>query len=235
MTGPAVSIVLPCWNDEQALQTRLSGLVTLEPRPQLIVADASTDRAAIESICQAHAAELVFVEQAGRGAQLNAGAALATGDIIAFLHADTEFTAAHYEALRQASTVGGEEEIGAGCFYKDVAAAYPSGFYSRTLYRFYARHLGILYGDLCVFVRRALFEEMGGYDPLPLMEDVAFSSRLRDNARVRWLDPPIVASSRKFERDGFCRRKLSNIGLTWLFRLGVPAATLHRIYYGRGR
>lgn len=231
MSEPSVSIVLPCWNDAAALEVRLAGLATLEPSPQLIVADASDDREQIVAICAAFAAQLVEVEEAGRGAQLNAGAVVAEGEVIVFLHTDTEFSAAHYEALRQALVE--DQELGAGCFYKDVAAAYPRGFYSVGVYRFYARHLGILYGDLCVFVRRALFEQMGGYDPLPLMEDVAFSSRLRDAAKVRWLDPPIVASARKFERDGFWRRKLSNIGLTWLFRLGVRADHLHRLYYRR--
>ena len=92
-------------------------------------------------------------------------------------------------------------------------------------------HIGTLYGDQSVFVLRSVFFEIGGFEGLPLMEDVNFSSKLRDYGNVRVLTPKIRSSKRKFSRDGTLQRKLKNMWLIILYRLGVSPYKLAEMYY----
>jgi GT2 family glycosyltransferase len=95
-----------------------------------------------------------------------------------------------------------------------------------------SRLTGIATGDQAIFVRRAVFEALGGYPDIPLMEDVELSARLRRRGRIACLRARVTTSSRKWERDGIAR----TIALMWTLRLlyvaGVPPAVLHRWYYG---
>ena len=92
--------------------------------------------------------------------------------------------------------------------------------------------IGTLYGDQSVFVLRSIFFELGGFEGLPLMEDVNFSSKLRDYGNVRVLAPKIKSSKRKFSREGTLLRKLKNMWLIILYRLGVSPYKLAEMYYG---
>lgn len=225
-----VSFVIPCRDDTGCLRDCLRALVALEPMPELVVADASRDRGAVRDVSAEFGAVLVEVGEPGRGGQLEAGARVATGEVIVFLHADSEFGQRHYDSLLGAFR--GDNLLGGGAFFKELRFSYPSLAMFSGIYRLYARYVGTLYGDQGVFVAREVFEAMGGMGPLPLMEDVAFSSRLRDAARVRVLDPPLRSSARKFEAEGRWRRKLKNMWLVALFRLGVSPERLYRMYYG---
>jgi hypothetical protein len=105
--------------------------------------------------------------------------------------------------------------------------------------RWYSRYIGVLYGDQSVFVRRAHFESMGELREIPHMEDVDFSKRLRRSGKMTLIDPPIRTSMRKFKAEGTVWRKVQNVTLVTLFRLGVSPERLHRWYYrwknaGRG-
>ena len=226
---PAVSFVIPCRNDSAILSACLDTLTGLDPRPGLVVADCSDDWMSVRDLCQEHGAQFVQVEKPCRGAQLDAGAAVAGGNVIVFHHADSEFSQAHYDALRDLFVR--DPMLGGGAFLKDLAAAYPRLAWLRPLHRFFTRHIGTMYGDQSVFVAREVFEMMGGFGDLPLMEDVRFSARLRDAVRVKVIGPPLRSSRRKFDRDGVWRRKLGNMLLVTLYRLGVCPGKLARIYY----
>jgi hypothetical protein len=208
----------------------LRHLSALVPLPELVVADASRERGAVRNACGEFGAVLVEVGEPGRGGQLDAGARVATGEVLVFQHADSEFGQAHYDSLLAAFR--DDPLLGGGAFFKELRFSYPGLAIFSGVYRFYARYVGTLYGDQSVFVAREVYRAMGGIDPLPLMEDVAFSSRLRDAARVKVLDPPLRSSTRKFEAEGRWRRKLKNMWLVALFRLGVPPERLYRMYYG---
>lgn len=231
--APAVSFVIPCRNDLGMLMNCLASLTVLDPRPRLVVADASDDWMAVRDLCERHGVQFVQVEKPCRGAQLDAGAAVAGGDVIVFHHADSAFSQAHYNALRDLFVR--EPMLGGGAFLKDLATAYPGLSWFRPLHRLYTCHVGTLYGDQSIFVAREVFEMMGGFGDLPLMEDVSFSARLRDTARVKVIGPPLRSSRRKFSRDGVWRRKIENMRLVALFRLGVSPEKLARLYYRGGQ
>jgi hypothetical protein len=94
------------------------------------------------------------------------------------------------------------------------------------------RWLGLPYGDQGIFVRRDVFERLGGYRPLPLMEDVELVRRLGACGRLRHLDTPVAVSARRWERDGWLWRSTCNMALVALYFCGVDPARLARRYYG---
>jgi hypothetical protein len=98
--------------------------------------------------------------------------------------------------------------------------------------RWYNRHIGALYGDQTLFVRREQFQRMKGFKDIPLMEDIEFSRRLRKTGRIALLDPPVWASARRHKQKGSLRVTLFNMLIMVLFRFGVSPWTLHRWYYG---
>jgi GT2 family glycosyltransferase len=92
---------------------------------------------------------------------------------------------------------------------------------------------GTMFGDQSVFARRAVFEKIGGFKDMPLMEDVDFSRRLRLAGKVVLLDPPLMSSSRRHLVHGQVRTSIENFVLLWLFKFGVSPHMLHRWYYRR--
>jgi hypothetical protein len=96
-----------------------------------------------------------------------------------------------------------------------------------------SRLTGIATGDQAIFVRRSVFEALGGYPDIPLMEDVELSARLKRCGRIRCLHERVTTSSRKWEREGIVRTIVLMWTLRFLYALRVDPARLHRLYYGR--
>jgi uncharacterized protein len=99
--------------------------------------------------------------------------------------------------------------------------------------RFLTRHGGTLYGDQSIFVRRDVFQQLGGFARIPLMEDVEFSRRLRAAGKIAVLDPPVESSARRHLRKGAWRTSIQNGLFIVLYKLGVSPHRLHRWYYGQ--
>jgi hypothetical protein len=92
-------------------------------------------------------------------------------------------------------------------------------------------HIGTMYGDQSIFVVRSVFQDLGGFRDLPLMEDVCFSSRLREYGAVNLIGPPIRSSDRKFSKEGRIQRKMKNVWLVFLYRIGINPERLAQMYY----
>jgi rSAM/selenodomain-associated transferase 2 len=166
----------------------------------------------------------------GRARQMNAGAREARGDVILFLHADTRLPDGALEAVSAALD---DQRVIAGRF--DVCFDSP-----RLVFRMIAffmnlrsRLSGISTGDQAIFVRRSVFESIGGYPDIPLMEDIELCRRLKRHGRLAALRPRVTASARKWEREGALRTMALMWALRFLYMVGVPPARLHRWYYGR--
>jgi rSAM/selenodomain-associated transferase 2 len=227
VSGLALSVVIPCWRDAAALGRVLPMLQTLPGIGEIIVADA-TESDECRALARAAGCLVAHCPRPSRGAQMNAGAELARGDVLLFHHADSDLNAGHvanlHAAMRDPALLGGG-------FYRHFDARHP---HLRRLEK-WGRRLndwgGTIFGDQSVFVRRAHFEKLGGFADIPLMEDVEFSKRLRRSGRTRLLDPPMQASARRFTRRGPWRTTLTNGVLLTLYHLGVSPTRLHRIYY----
>ncbi len=163
----------------------------------------------------------------GRARQMNAGAALCRSDVLLFPHADTAIAPRHIEALRH---LFDDPDARSGRFdlkLDDSGAIYRLIAFMINLR---SRITGIHTGDQAQFVRRELFERIGGFPDIPLMEDIALSRLLRKEGGVRCLRPPVVTSSRRWKKHGILRTILLMWRLRWQFWRGIPAEKLARDY-----
>lgn len=227
-----LSIVIPCWNDAAALRQILATLRGLRGLAEVIVADASHTPDCGE-IAAIFGARLVRCEQPNRGAQMNAGAAVAGGDVLLFHHADSQLTQRHVDSLLAAME---NPDVIGGAFFREFDARHPRLRWLEFFARWFNQLGGTLYGDQSLFVRREHFEKtLRGFAEIPLMEDIEFSRRLRRSGRTIVLDPPLQTSARRHEKNGSWKTTVQNGWLIFLYRIGVSPWRLHRIYYGQKR
>ena len=226
-----LSVVIPCWDDAEALRETLKAFGSLWGIDEVVVADAS-EAAECREIAAASFARVVRCPAPSRGGQMNAGAAVATGDLLVFHHADSILTQGHVEALR---SLKDRPEVVGGAFHRKFSDRHWWLRWLERVNRVLSTHGGTLYGDQTLFVRRAPFARMGGFAEIPLMEDVEFSKRLRRLGPVVVLDPPMASSVRRFERLGAWRTSVQNGAALLLFRFGVSPRWLHAWYYRADR
>jgi len=222
-----VSVIVPAWNDQVNLTHLLPALARLKGLHEVIVADASPHSIAAESARTAGATYLA-TSQPNRGAQMNLAAEYATGDVLIFHHADSVLTAAHVAAIDRA--LRNPETIG-GAFYRKFDGRHPHLRWLEVAGRFFTRHGGTFFGDQSIFVRRGAFRALGGFAPIPLMEDMEFSRRLRRAGRVAVLDPPVESSARRHASGGAWRTSLQNGLFIVLYKCGLSPRYLHHWYY----
>lgn len=240
MSVPFVSIVVPVLRDAPELERLLdalagqgaAGVAGSDPSSELIVANGDGADPDVAALRRRFPGVRWTASDPGRGRQLNAGARLASGEWLLFLHADTcpepGWRAGIARAAQDPRVVGGALRF---TLRSDARAA-------RLVERGVAwrvRWLGLPYGDQGIFVRRAVFEQVGGCRPLPLMEDVDLVRRLRRRGRMAHLRTPILVSPRRWDRDGWLRRTASNLLLLVLYCVGVSPERLARCYYGTPR
>ena len=158
----------------------------------------------------------------GRAAQLNAAAALATGHLLVFLHADSRLPLDAHALLTRTRARGGNFALR---FDGDDR-------FSRVLGAVYAmqRGFGLYYGDSTVWCEPALFAELGGYRELPIMDDYDFVRRLERATPPTCLPGPATTSSRRWRALGAPRTFLVWTVIRWLYLAGVPPARLARLY-----
>ena len=208
MPETALSVVIPVYRDAEPLGRLLA---TLRPAPerQLIVANGVQDDIELEPLRRARP-DVVWVDGVrGRGAQMNAGAARAVGRWLLFLHADALLSEGWTGTFAEAEARGAS----AGCYRLAIDA---EGWQPRLIewgVRLRVRWLGVAYGDQGLFVKRARFEMLGGYQEQPLMEDADLVRRLRRTGRFHRAKLPITVSARRWQRDGWWRRTGGNLSI----------------------
>jgi rSAM/selenodomain-associated transferase 2 len=224
---PRVSAIVPAWNDHANLARLLPAIVGLRGVHEIIVVDA-TRNATTRQMVTAAGAIYLAVNDPNRGAQLNLGAAHASGDTLIFHHADSILTSAHIAAITHALT---DPAIIGGAFYRKFDGRHPHLLWLEKIARFLSRHGGSFFGDQSIFVRRGTFRALGGFAGIPLMEDMEFSRRIRRAGKVVVLDPPMASSTRRHIRRGAWRVSVQNGLFILLYKCGVSPFRLHRWYY----
>lgn len=224
MTGSA-SVVVPTYNEARLIAPFLRQLRERAPGAEIIVVDGGSDDGTSEQasgLCD----QLLSLPR-GRGPQLNAGAAAASADTLWFLHADCEIAGGSLaridEALRDPIVVGGYFRI-----------RLPR---DRAVYRWtdsFAHYAGnvlrIRCGDHGFFCRRAIFEAIGGFPNVPLMEDVEFYRAMHRHGKVVALEPRLRVSARRYEEVGAWRLTLAYGLIAMLYAMGIPLSALSKIY-----
>ena len=165
--------------------------------------------------------------QPGRAVQMNSGAALCKSDILLFLHADTEMTRPALDAVRAAMS---RIEIVGGRF--DVKLSGDSPIFSLIAFmiNLRSRLTGISTGDQCQFVRREMFEHLGGFPDQPLMEDIVLSRRMKRIGKIASLRNKVTTSSRRWEQHGTFKTILLMWKLRLYYWLGITPDRLAAIY-----
>jgi rSAM/selenodomain-associated transferase 2 len=195
----------------------------------VIVVDGGSDDATMQVAARVSGVRLLTSPR-GRARQMNAGARAAQGDTLLFLHADTWLPegglGAIAAALDDARVVGGRFDVR---FDSPRPVLRMIAFFMNLR----SRASGISTGDQAIFVRREVFETMGGYPDMPLMEDIELTRRLKRRGRLAALPSRVTTSARKWEREGALRTMTLMWALRFLYMVGVSPARLHRWYYGR--
>jgi rSAM/selenodomain-associated transferase 2 len=221
-----LSVVIPTLDEAARIGDRLRELVALGI-DDVIVADGGSRDGTLEVVRGHPGARLVSAPR-GRGPQQNAGARAATGDVVLFLHADVQLPA---DATAWIERTLADRAVVAGAFRVRTVADDGPNWLGPVLRMadLRSRYTRIPYGDQAVFVRRVVFERVGGFPDEPLMEDVVLARRLRAVGRLVTVPAYVRASGRRF-----LQRPIASLLAMWTFptlhRLGVSGRVLARLY-----
>lgn len=220
----SISAIIPTWREAACIADCVRHARAVAD--EVLVVDAmSPDQTAL--LAQEAGARVLVIDDRGRGPQLHAGAVAATGDVLVFLHADAELGAGARDAILR---VLSDPEIDGGNFYLRF---WPAGRFARFCTwanDMRRRWLRIYYGDSAIFVRRRVYESLGGFRAIPILEDYEFVRRLERQCKTAYVrDVEVLASARRFEAHPF-RTLLLWWLIQTLFILGVPAGRLASLY-----
>jgi rSAM/selenodomain-associated transferase 2 len=219
-----LTIVLPVLNEVAIIVAALRALAPLRDRgAEIIVADGYS-RDGTAQLAEPFADRVITVRR-GRGVAMNAGAALGTGDVLLFLHADTALPD-NADQLIDAALA----RRAWGRFDLRIAGSHLLLAVVARMINFRSRLTGVATGDQAIFVTREAFEAVGGFPDLPLMEDIAISRRLKRLCRPFCLATPAVTSGRRWEHNGVVRTILLMWRLRLAYYLGVEPALLAELY-----
>jgi rSAM/selenodomain-associated transferase 2 len=219
-----VAVIVPVFNEAQLLPEKLTSLKALNTDELIFIDGGSTD--GTKQLLEASGV-LWFTGAKGRAAQMNVGAGKCKSDVVLFVHIDTEIDENNISAIRtvmcQSDKVGGRFDI---C----LSGHYPAYRMISWFINIRSRWSKISTGDQALFVRRAVFQQMGGFADLPLMEDVDFSTRLKRKGSIACLRQRVTTSSRRWQQHGIIRTILLMWKLRFLYWLGTPADKLAAMY-----
>ena len=221
----SISVVIPALNEadeiEATLRAARSPLVA-----EIIVVDGGSEDGTVERARDL--ADAVIEGGRGRAAQMNEGAAhaRASTNVLLFVHADTWLPAGFAEAIEASIRVGA---VG-GRFDARLRGSHPLLPVVAKMMNLRSRLTGISTGDQAIFVRRDVFAALGGFPSIPLMEDVAFTSRLKRYGRIAALRARVSTSARRWEEFGVVRTILLMWRLRLAYALGADPEKLARSY-----
>jgi rSAM/selenodomain-associated transferase 2 len=221
-----LSIIIPTLDAAATLEATLAALGEAPGETEVVVVDGASGDAS-RDLALGHGARLTQAT-GGRGAQLAAGAAMARGDWLLFVHADTVLGPGWGAAAAQFMADPANERRAAHFRYRldDAAAA------ARRLERMVAwrvRRLGLPYGDQGLLIGHRFYTALGGFAPLPLMEDVELARRI-GGRRLVGLDADAVTSAARYRHGGYVLRPLRNVLCLGLYFLGIPLTLVRRLY-----
>ena len=223
-----ISVILPVLDEADIINGavgRLRSQHTNGPL-EIIVVDGDPGGGTISAV-EDRGVRTITAER-GRAPQMNAGAALARGEVLLFLHADTRLPANAFRKIREALAAG---DCIAGCFDLGIDSA-------RSIFRLTEKYVALRtrltrvpFGDQAIFIRRGPFLGMGGYREIPIMEDVELMARLKDRGAALAIIPEKVSTSaRRWEKEGIFCSTARNWALQLCYAWGVRPERLAQWY-----
>ena len=226
-----ITVVIPTLNEEAVLPRTLSLTAGLGFDELIVVDGGSHDRTreivtALRVTRDASPVTLLTAPP-GRAKQMNAGGTSSKGDVLLFLHADTSLPSDARQAVERAledpACVGGRFDMR---FERDSGL----GWLISRMMNLRSRWTGIATGDQAIFVRRSVFEQLGGYSDLPIMEDVDFTRRLKRTGLIAALQSKVTTSYRRWDTRGPLRTILLMWILRFLYWIGISPHRLSQLY-----
>ncbi len=220
-----ISVIIPTLNEADSIKQTLEALKFSAQNVEIIVVDGGS-RDETVSIAESYDVKVLRSSVRGRGAQMHHGATAASGDVFWFLHADTLPPADAVEKIIEA--FGDSKAVGGNFTIRfdgnERAACFLSWLYPKL------RRINLIYGDSAIFVRRAVYETVGGFEPFPIFEDLDFVSRIKPYGKIINLSASVETSSRRFAGRSFILVFLRWTFLQILYWLGVSPHALGKFY-----
>ncbi|HUJ68593.1 MAG TPA: TIGR04283 family arsenosugar biosynthesis glycosyltransferase [Syntrophorhabdales bacterium] len=221
-----ISVIIPVLREEAVINRTIDRIRAMDRAVEIVVVDGDPQGKTLGAVTRDHA--LLVASEAGRGRQMNEGAREAGGDVLVFLHADTELPANAFPTISSAMMdgrfVGGAFDLaidGQGVLFRLI----------EKVASLRSRLTRIPYGDQAVFLQRDYFMRIGGYRDIPLMEDVDLMRRIKAaGGRICMIRKKVRTSARRWEREGILRCTLRNWTIVILYLLGVPPKRLVKWY-----
>jgi hypothetical protein len=219
-----LSIIIPALNEAPTIESTLSALQGIDHLEVIVVDGGSTDGTV--DLARSWGAKVIQTRP-GKARQMNCGAAAASGEILVFLHADTrlpdDFLRLILAALNHTGVVAGAFRLSidsraAGIRFIELMAAVRS------------RYLQLPYGDQALFMKKSIFEAIGGYADVPIMEDFILVRRMRRKGKIAILPAAVVTSPRRWLRFGILKTWLVNQMIVIAYYLGISPERLARWY-----
>ncbi len=225
MTEVKISIIIPVLNEAATITTTCHRIQNT-PGVEILVVDGGSTDATVELATQC-GVKVIQSSQMGRAKQMNLGASFATGDILLFLHADTRLPQGYADLVR--SSLAQPQSI-AGAFQLAIDSPASSVRLVEMMVNLRSRLFSLPYGDQAIFLKASVFQELGGFSPLPIMEDFEFVQRLKRQGKITIIPAYVLTSSRRWQQLGVLRTTLINQAIIIGYFLGVPPQQLLRWY-----
>ena len=220
-----LSIVIPIFNAAEGLAAVLASLRSLDMETEILVVDGGSADGGPE-IARSLGAAVITAER-GRGHQLRAGARNAAGEWLLFLHADTRLTGPWESEVAQFMDMEGDDR--AAVFRLGLDDEAPQARRLERLVGWRTRRLGLPYGDQGLLISRKFYNELGGFRPMTMFEDVDMVRRI-GRRRLKMLGARALTSAVRYRREGYVARVFRNNFCLALYFLGVPPAVIERLY-----
>ena len=222
----AISIIVPCWREDAVPLSLAARWLQSRGVCEVLVAAGGGGNAGQRRLAWT-ANDPLHPSRTGKPDER--GGARGDGNVLLFHHADTELLEAHLHSLHTAMSA--DATLGGGAFRRQFDERHPHLRWLEPWEALRCRRFGPLFGDQSVFVRRSVFETLGGYGDMPLMEDVELTCRMRRYAPIVLLGPGIRSSARKHIQQGSWRTTGTNALFLLLYICGVSPLRLHAWYY----
>lgn len=226
-----LSIIIPVYQEADRVNDLINRLYQLEceGKLEIIVVDGDPLEKTRKAIKNKDVINMT--SEKGRAAQMNAGAAVARGEVLVFLHADTTMPP---KALKNIQRVLADDEYVGGAFELMIDS-------ERIIYKLISKATSLRsrftrtpYGDQAIFIKRKYFEHIGGYHEMPLMEDVELMQRIKNDKKAIYIvNQAVTTSPRKWEKEGIAARTLKNQMIKIGYMLGVSPEKLVGLYYSQ--
>ncbi|RJQ45302.1 MAG: glycosyltransferase [Nitrospiraceae bacterium] len=225
MSQDKITIIVPVLNEEGLLPDSLRQFKLTSYEELIVVDGGSTDNTV--SIAREFT-DKVFVAKTGRASVMNFGAQQSTGKILLFLHADCVLPEKGFQMIRETLR---DRSIAAGGFFLSIDHPKAGFRIIESAANLRARSTSLIYGDQGMFLRKSVFDHIGGFADMPLMEDIEISGRLKKQGNIVFVQPPVKVSPRRWLREGIIFTTIRDWTIAFSYKfLGISPDRLIKYY-----